>query len=186
MSGRGAGRATGGEMRERGMRVLVSVDMEGAAAVVDAEDVSPGTGEYERSRRPLTEEANAAVRGVRGMLAGDDTVAAEAADVAPGMHAVVVKRAPGGRAAALLHPEEARARIEREVPLALADRAPVRAPRFDGPLALEVDVLKPYMTERAQLVPGVELAGGCALRYAAPDFPSAYRVPQVITMLGGI
>jgi D-amino peptidase len=277
-------------MRERAMRVLVSVDMEGAAAVVDAEDVSPGTGEYERNRRLLTEEASAAVRGVHafdpgaqvlvteahgpfrnlvpelldrraellrgkpkpdGMLAGladgpdavlfigyhgkagtarsvlahtihgavvadvrcdgrsfgelglnatlaahhgvrpvlvagDDTVAAEAAEVAPGMHAVVVKRALGGRAAALLHPEEARDRIEREVPLALADRESVRAPRFNGPLTLEVDVLKPYMTERAQLVPGVELAGGCTLRYAAPDFPTAYRVTQLITMLGGI
>ena len=272
------------------MRVLVSVDMEGAAAVVDPEDVSPGTGEYERCRRLLTEEANAAIRGVHafdsgaqvlvteahgpfrnlvpelldrraellrgkpkpdGMLAGladgvdaalfigyhgkagtarsvlahtisgrvvadvrcdgrsfgelglnatlaahhgvppvlvagDDTVAAEAADVAPGMHAVVVKRALGGRAAALLHPEEARDRIEREVPVALADRESVRAPRFDGPLTLEVDVLVPHMTERAQLVPGVELAGDRTLRYAAPDFPTAYRVTQVITMLGGI
>jgi D-amino peptidase len=277
-------------MRERAMRVLVSVDMEGAAGVVDGEDVSPGTGEYERNRRLLTEEANAAVRGVyafdpgaevlvteahgpfrnlvpelldrraellRGkpkpdgmlagiadgvdavlfigyhgkagtgrsvlahtihggvvadvrcdgrsfgelglnatfaahhgvppvLVAGDDTVAAEAAGVAPGMRAVVVKRALGGRAAALLHPQEARDRIEREVPPALADRASVRAPRFDGPLTLEVDVLWPYMTERAQLVPGVELAGDCTLRYAAPDFPAAYRVTQVITMLAGI
>jgi D-amino peptidase len=276
--------------RERQMRVLVSVDMEGAAGVVDPEDVRPGTGEYERNRRLLTEEANAAVRGVHafdpgakvlvteahgpfrnlvpelldrraellrgkpkpdGMLAGlaegadavlfigyhgkagtarsvlahtisgavvadvrcddrsfgelglnatlaahrgvppvlvagDDSVAAEAADVAPGMHAVVVKRALGGHAAALLHPEEARERIEREVPRALADREVVRAPRFDGPVRLEVDVLRPYMAERALLVPGVELAGGCTLRYAAPDFPTAYRVTQVITMLGGI
>jgi D-amino peptidase len=277
-------------MREREMRVLVSVDMEGAAGVVDGEDVSPGTVEYERNRRLLTEEANAAVRGVHafdpgaevlvteahgpfrnlvpemldrraellrgkpkpdGMLAGisggadaalfigyhgkagtarsvlahtinggviadvrcdgrsfgelglnatfaahagvppvlvagDDTVAAEAADVAPGMHAVVVKRALGGRAAALLHPEEARERIEREVPRALADRESVRAPRFDGPVLLEVDVLKPFMAERALLVPGVELAGGCTLRYAAADFPAAYRVTQLVAMLGGI
>jgi len=106
--------------------------------------------------------------------------------VAPGMHAVVVKRALGGRAAALLHPEEAQDRIEREVPLALADRGSVRPPRVEGPLTLEVDVLVPYMTERAQLVPGVELVDGCTLRYAAPDFPTAYRVTQVISMLGGI
>ncbi|HTT00163.1 MAG TPA: M55 family metallopeptidase [Streptosporangiaceae bacterium] len=272
------------------MRVLVSVDMEGAAGVVDGEDVSPGTGEYERSRRLLTAEANAAVRGVyawqpdaqvlvteahgpfrnlvpelldrraellrgkpkpdgmlagladgvtaalfigyhgkagtprsvlahtihggvvadvrcdgrslgelglnatlaahRGvapvLVAGDDSVAAEAAEVAPGMHAVVVKRALGARAAALLHPDEACDRIEREVPKALADRDSVRAPRFDGPVRLEVDVLRPAMTERALLIPGVELAGGCTLRYTAPDFPAAYQVTQLITMLGGI
>ena len=50
------------------------------------------------------------------LVAGDDSVAAEAADVAPGMRSVVVKRALGARAAALLHPDEACDRIEQEVP----------------------------------------------------------------------
>lgn len=272
------------------MRVLVSVDMEGIAGVVDGEDVQPGHAEYERNRRFMTAEANAAVRGVyeydpdsqvlvsdahsqfrnilpdqldrraellrgkpkpdgmlaglsedmdavlfigyhgkagthrsvlahtirstvvadvrcdgrslgelglnaalaaqRGappaLVAGDDTVAAEAGEVAPGMHTVVVKRALGGGAAASLHPDEACDRIEREVPKALAGRDDVLAPRFDGAVELEVDVLRPRMTERALLVPGVELTGGCTLRYLAPDFPTAYRVTQVIIMLGGI
>ncbi len=272
------------------MRVLVSVDMEGIAGVVDGEDVRPGHGEYERNRRQLTAEASAAVRGVHaaesgaevlvteahagfrnllpelldrravllrgkpkpsGMMAGladsidavlcigyhgkagtsgsvlahtingsvvadvrcggrslgelglntalaahsgvpvvlvsgDDSVAAEAAEVAPGMRAVVVKQALGTRAAALLHPDEACERIEAEVPSALADRAAVRPLRFDGPVAVEVDVLRPHMTERALLVPGVELGHGCTLRYAAPDFGTAYQVIQLITMLGAI
>jgi D-amino peptidase len=272
------------------MRVLVSVDMEGAAGVVDAEDVRPGHSEYERCRRLLTAEASAAVRGVcasdpgaevlvteahagfrnllpelldrraillrgkpkpGGMMAGlagdvdaalffgyhgkagtpgsvlahtihggvvadvrcagrslgelglnaalaahsgvpavlvsgDDSVAAEAAEAVPGMHTVVVKRALGGRAAALLHPDEACERIEGAVPAALADRGAIQALRFDGPVPLEVDVLMPVMTERALLIPGVELTGGCTLRYLAPDFPTAYRVTQLITMLGGI
>jgi D-amino peptidase len=88
--------------------------------------------------------------------------------------------------AALLHPDEACERIEAEVPAALADRAAVRPLRFDGPVMVEVDVLMPHMTERALLVPGVELKDGCTLRYAAPDFGAAYRVIQLITMLGGI
>jgi D-amino peptidase len=272
------------------MRVLISVDMEGAAGVVDPEDVRPGHSEYERNRRQLTAEASAAVRGVHaadpgaevlvteahagfrnllpelldrrsvllrgkpkqyGMMAGladnvdavvcigyhgkagtpgsvlahtisggvvadvrcegrslgelglntalaahrgvpvvlvsgDDSVAAEAADIAPGMHTVVVKQALGTRAAALLHPDEACERIEAEVAPALADRAAVRPLRFDGPVTVEVDVLMPHMTERALLVPGVELKDGCTLRYAAPDFGAAYQVIQLITMLGGI
>jgi D-amino peptidase len=272
------------------MRVLVSVDMEGAAGVVDGDDVRPGHAEYERNRRQLTAEASAAVRGVHaaesgaevlvteahagfrnllpelldrrsvllrgkpkpsGMMAGladnvdavlcigyhgkagtpgsvlahtinggvvadvrcegrslgelglntalaahcsvpvvlvsgDDSVAAEAADVAPGMHTVVVKQALGTRSAALLHPDEACERIEAEVPPALADRELVRPIRFEGPVLVEVDVLKPHMTERALLVPGIELKDGCTLRYAAPDFGTAYRVIQLITMLGGI
>ncbi|MGH3405386.1 MAG: M55 family metallopeptidase [Streptosporangiaceae bacterium] len=272
------------------MRVLVSVDMEGIAGVVDGADVSPGHGEYERSRSLITAEANAAVRGVYasdpeaqvlvteahggfrnllpgqldrraellrgkpkpdGMMAGladgadaalfigyhgkagtprsvlahtihggvvadvrcegrslgeiglnaalaahsgvpavlvsgDDTVAAEAALVAPGIHAVVVKRAIGFYAAALLHPDEACDRIEQEVPKALADREAIQPLRFDGPVLLEVDVLRPHMTERALLIPGIERTGGCTLRYPAPDFPTAYRVIQLIIMLGGI
>jgi D-amino peptidase len=272
------------------MRVLVSVDMEGIAGVVDRDDISPGHREYERNRKLLTAEASAAVRGVYayeedsqvlvteahaafrnllpelldrraellrgdpkpdGMMAGladgvdavlfigyhgkagtprsvmshtisggvvadvrcegrslgelglnsalaaysgvpavlvsgDDTVAAEAAEVAPGMHAVVVKRALGARAAALLHPDEACERIEEAVPRALAEREAVRALRFDGPVLLEVEVLRPYMTERALLVPGIELKDGRTLRYPAPDFPTAYRVAKLIAMLGGI
>lgn len=272
------------------MRVLVSVDMEGIAGVVDTEDVMPGHPEYERNRKLITGEANAAVRGVLGyepsaevlvteahsgfrnilpdqldrraellrgkpkpdgmlsglsdgvdaavfigyhgkagtarsvlahtissavvadvrcngrsfgelglnaalaahadvpavLVAGDDSVAAEASDVVPGMHAVIVKRELGGSAAASLHPDEACDRIELEVPKALADREAIRAPQFDGPVQLEVDVLRPRMAERALLVPGVELAGDVTLSYTAPDFPTAYRVTHVITMLGGI
>jgi D-amino peptidase len=272
------------------MRVLISVDMEGIAGVVDSEDVRPGQPEYERNRALITGEASAAVRGVfayepdsqvlvseahgpfrnllqdqldrraellrgkpkpdgmlagladdvdaaifigyhgkagtprsvlahtihggvvadvrcngrslgelglnaalaatRGvapvLVAGDDSVAAEAADVVPGMHAVVVKRALGGSAAASLHPEEACDRIEQAVPKALADAGAVRPPRFEGPVQLEVQVLIPRMAERALLVPGVELSGGTTLRYEAPDFPAAYQMTQLIIMLGGI
>jgi D-amino peptidase len=176
------------------MRVLISVDMEGAAGVVDGEDVQPGQGAYEHNRGLLTAEANATLAAHRGvpavLVSGDDSVAAEAAQVAPRMHTVVVKRALGARAAALLHPEEARERIEQAVPRALADREAIAgamgALRFDGPVLLEVEVLMPHMTERALLMPGVERAGGCTLRYRAPDFPTAYQVTQLITMLGGI
>ncbi|HEY1625753.1 MAG TPA: M55 family metallopeptidase [Streptosporangiaceae bacterium] len=272
------------------MRVLVSVDMEGIAGVVDPEDVLPGSARYEQHRVQLTAEASAAVRGVyaydpdaevlvseahamfrnllpgqldrraellsgspkddgmmsglardvdaalfigyhgkagteRSVLAhtvsgriisdvrcdgrslgelglnaalaahravpavlvsGDDTVAAEAADVVPGMHAVVVKRALGARAAASLHPDEACDRIEAEVPKALADRAAVRPPRFEGPVVLEVDVRRGRMAEYALLVPGMELAGPRTLRYTAPDFPVAYQVCELISLLGGV
>ncbi|WP_203920819.1 M55 family metallopeptidase [Rugosimonospora africana] len=272
------------------MRVLVSVDMEGIAGVVHGEDIAPGHSEYERNRKLITAEANAAVRGVYaadpaaqvlvteahakfrnllpelvdrraellrgspkpdGMMAGlgpdidavlfigyhgkagtprsvmahtvsgsvvadvrcdgrslgelglnaalaahhgvapalvsgDDTVAAEAAEVAPGIACVVVKRALGARSAALLHPDVACERIEQAVPEALAGRAAVRPVRFDGPVELEVEVYRPYMTEHALLIPGIERIDGCTLRYQAPDFPTAYRLVDLIATLGGI
>ncbi len=42
------------------------------------------------------------------------------------------------------------------------------------------------MTERALLVPGMELEDGCTLRYAAPDFPTTYQIIELIATLGAI
>lgn len=120
------------------------------------------------------------------LVTGDDTVAAEAAEVAPGMHCVVVKRALGAHAAGMLHPQEVCRRIELEVPRALADRTAVRTRRFEGPVRLEVQVHRPHMAEHALLVPGMERADGCTLRYEAPDFPTAYDIVELIAVLGAV
>src|SRR5580700_731424 len=60
------------------MRVLVSIDMEGIAGVVDPEDIGPGQREYERNRTLLTAEANAAVRGVFAYQADAQVLVTEA------------------------------------------------------------------------------------------------------------
>ena len=52
------------------MKVLIAVDIEGVAGIVHPEQTRPGNGEYERARRLMTAEANAAVRGA---LAGGAT-----------------------------------------------------------------------------------------------------------------
>ena len=45
------------------MKILISVDIEGVAGVFHSEQVRPGNPEYERARRLMTEEANAAIGG---------------------------------------------------------------------------------------------------------------------------
>ncbi|HLX02827.1 MAG TPA: M55 family metallopeptidase [Trinickia sp.] len=45
------------------MKVLISTDIEGVAGVFHTEQTRPGNGEYERARRWMTEEANAAIEG---------------------------------------------------------------------------------------------------------------------------
>ncbi|GLU31873.1 M55 family metallopeptidase [Trinickia caryophylli] len=45
------------------MKVLISTDIEGIAGVFHAEQTRPGNAEYERARRWMTEEANAAIAG---------------------------------------------------------------------------------------------------------------------------
>ncbi|WBO68446.1 M55 family metallopeptidase [Streptomyces camelliae] len=45
------------------MRIYISVDMEGITGLVDAHDVQPGGRDYERGRRMMAQDVNAAVRG---------------------------------------------------------------------------------------------------------------------------
>src|SRR4029453_2002395 len=49
--------------RPPGMKILVSVDIEGVAGVVHREQTLRGNPEYERGRRWMTAEANAAIAG---------------------------------------------------------------------------------------------------------------------------
>ncbi|MFF4771313.1 M55 family metallopeptidase [Microtetraspora fusca] len=270
------------------MRVLISADMEGVTGVADPADVRPGEPEYERHRRQLTAEVNAAVRGVLarhpgatvtvteahaafrnlllpdldprarvlrgrpktyGMLAGlergadaviflgyhakagtagavlahtvsgaviadvrcqgrslgeiglnaalaahlgtapvlvtgDDLTVREAAQTIPGVHTVEVKRALGASAADSLHPVRACELIEDAVPAALDARAEVRPPRFTGPVELEIDVHRTATADHALLVPGMRRTGGTTLCYPAPDYPTAYRLVELVATLG--
>ena len=117
------------------------------------------------------------------LASGDDTLAREAAADVPGIVTVEVKVAFGNRAAEGLHPDEACARIEAATAAGLGTRAHVSAPSFDGPVDLEVDLLRPMMTERAAQIPGMQLRGPLTLGFLAPDFPAAYNLIDVIAVL---
>lgn len=54
------------------MKILIAVDMEGITGVVHFDQVTPGHAEYDRFRRLMTEDVNAAVRGA--FAAGADEV----------------------------------------------------------------------------------------------------------------
>ena len=64
--------------RARVVRVLISVDMEGIAGVVDVADIRPGEPEYERNRHLMTAEASAAVRGVLSHTADAEVLVSDA------------------------------------------------------------------------------------------------------------
>jgi len=58
----------------RRVRVLISVDMEGIAGVVSTDQLLPGTFEYDRFRRFMTDEALAAIQGAKQAGATDIVV----------------------------------------------------------------------------------------------------------------
>ena len=119
------------------------------------------------------------------LAVGDDTVAIEAADVVPGIHAVVVKHALEFGAARGLHPAEACRRIEDAVPDAIDDRSQIRPLRYEGPVSVEVDLYEPRQLANASLVPGLERIGPCTVSYDAPDYLVAYKMIRLIVLLGG-
>lgn len=58
-------------------RFFISADLEGVAGVVSSEELRPGNAEYEWARRLLTDEVNAAIRGIRRADAGARIVVAD-------------------------------------------------------------------------------------------------------------
>jgi D-amino peptidase len=117
------------------------------------------------------------------LATGDDTLAREAESVVPGITTVAVKRAFGNRAAEGLHPEESCARIETAAKTALATLAEVHPLKIVGSVDLEVEMLRPFMTELACLIPGVELRTPRTLGFHATDFPSAYDMIDIFSIL---
>jgi D-amino peptidase len=131
--------------------------------------------------------ALAAHHGAATVLAtGDDTLVREAERAVPGITTVEVKRAVGNRAAESRHPSEAGQLIASAAERAL--RAPTfpKATTIEGPVNLEVDLLKPGMTELARLIPGVEARGPLTLGFRAADFPAAYDLIEVFAALARV
>lgn len=120
------------------------------------------------------------------LATGDDTLAREAEAFVPGITTVEVKWAYGNRAAESLHPTESCARIQAGAVAAMASRDAVQPQRFGGPVDLEVDMLRPHMTELAGLIPGVELRGPLTLGFSADSFPDAYELIDVLAVLAGV
>lgn len=119
------------------------------------------------------------------LATGDDTLACEAEAVVPGITTVEVKRAVANRAAEGLHPDEACSRIEAATTKALGTRDDVRPLRFDGPVDLEIEMLRLVMTERACQIPGMELRAPLTLGFTAADFAVAYNLIDIVIILAG-
>jgi D-amino peptidase len=118
-------------------------------------------------------------------VSGDQTVAAEARRLIPGVETVAVKEALGRTAARLLDPEIARQRIGLGVRSGLGRLREIRPLRMTTPVTLEVELGNTAEAESVSLVPGVKRTGGRVVSYAAPDMLAAYRVSMLVERLAG-
>jgi D-amino peptidase len=112
-----------------------------------------------------------------GLVTGDEMLAEEIAEWLPWAERVVVKGVVSRKAAASVHPLEARDRVrggaERAVRRALAGELE----RLDvgSPVTIEVDYRNAGEADHAAIVPGAERYGDTGVRFGAPDAPTAYR-----------
>jgi D-amino peptidase len=90
------------------------------------------------------------------LVTGDDTTAAEAALVCPGITTAVVKHSVTRFAAESLHPVEARALIREAAAASLTGLASAALPQISLPATLEVHLTTGDMAEMATWVQGVE------------------------------
>jgi D-amino peptidase len=273
------------------MKLLISVDMEGISGVVNWEQVKPGTSEWQRFRRIMTEEVNAAISGaieagvdqvlvadghwnsdnimidlldsrarlnygtpspfsmVHGidqevdiaffigyharagtqaaildhtwsnfnvanvwineklvgetglnaavcgqfgvpvlMISGDLAVTAEAKELIPEIHTVVVKQAASRYAASCLHPKEAQILIREGAKFAIQAYQNVQGAQVfnvSQPVHIKIEFKSTEMADKSQIVPGVQRLSSKQMIFKSEDMATAYRTFRTVVRMAG-
>jgi len=123
-----------------------------------------------------------------GMVAGDDALAAEAAEWLPWAERIVVKQAAGGNAAVSVHPEVARQLIRDGAARAVrrASAGELSPLLLDPPVTIEVEYARGVVADYASLVPLAERVGDRTVRHHGPDAVTAFRGFLVGVRLAGV
>ena len=110
------------------------------------------------------------------MVAGDDALAEEIAQLLPWAERVVVKQALGERLTESLSPKRAREAIHEHLRSALGRVGEMAPYRLGRPLRWEIDLRLPIMADYAAVLPNVERIGPRTIATTADDAVTAYRV----------
>lgn len=131
---------------------------------------------------------NAAVAGEHGvpvvLVAGDQTVAAEARDLfGPEVVTVEVKESRAHLAAESLHPKVARARLREAAARAVRQRPAVEPLKVGAPVTCEVELARPVLADLAMMIDGMTRVAGRTVRFERANMLDTYRVLRLITVL---
>jgi D-amino peptidase len=117
------------------------------------------------------------------LVTGDDTTAAEAAAVCPGIKTAVVKHSVTRFAAESLHPTEAQRLIREAAATAISDLGSAQLPQIELPATLEVLFQTGDMAEMATWVQGVERVDARTVRVSDDDPIRLFRTFITIVLL---
>ena len=120
------------------------------------------------------------------LVAGDDALADEIAQLLPWAERVVVKRALGYSVAESMPPSEARAAIAEGMGRAIGRLAEMRSYLPEPPLRGEVDFRLPIMADYAAVLPGTDRLGPRTVGFTAGDGDRLYRLFLSLTRLAAV
>ena len=120
------------------------------------------------------------------LVAGDDALGAEIAELLPSAERVVVKRALGYSATDSLSPAAAQDAIRTGMTRAIGRLDEMETYRPELPLRGEIDFRLPVMADYAAGVPGTERLGPRTVGFAADDGDAFYRLFLVLMRLAGV
>jgi D-amino peptidase len=118
------------------------------------------------------------------LVAGDDALAAEVAEMLPWAERVVVKRALGYSATDTLLPGAAHDAIRAGMARAIDRLAEMELYRPE-PLRGEIDFRLPVMADYAAVMPGTDRLGARTVGFEAPDGDTFFRLFLALTRLAG-
>src|SRR6187551_33665 len=120
------------------------------------------------------------------LVAGDDALAGEVAELLPWAERVVVKRAIGYSVADSMTPGAAQDAIRSGMAAAIGRIGEMQPYRPALPLEGEVDFRLPGMAAHAAVLPDVERVGPRTVAFGAPDGDAFFRLFVVLFRLAGI
>ncbi len=119
------------------------------------------------------------------LIAGDATVCQQAKEIiGEELEVAVVKEAVGRYAAKTLTPKKAQELIQEKTKMALEKVHKVKPFKLEPPYRFELNFLRSYMADKAELIPQVERVGGRTVRFEIEDYIQGFKLLRALISLG--
>ena len=99
------------------------------------------------------------------------------------LEVAAVKEAVGRYAAKSLTPQKAQELIQRKTKIALEKRNKIKPFKMKPPYRFEVNFLRSYMADGAELIPQVERTGGRSVRFVSDDYIKGFKLLRALIYL---
>ena len=119
------------------------------------------------------------------LIVGDTAVCNQTREVlGEELEVAIVKEAVGRYAAKTLTPKKAQELIQKKTKIALERRDKIKPFKLEPPYRFELNFLRSYMADAAELIPQVERVGGRTVRFETDDYIEGFKLLRALISLG--